>query len=89
MKSIEEVYSSKVIIIPHPKVRGIKNPYYSKNFHIDDRVNAAEKLIDRSRFIICPILSTVIAYAIAKYKPILFLSGSGFKQNETSKEIKI
>lgn len=84
LKSIENVYSSKVIIIPHPKVRGIKNPYYSKNFHIDNRVNAAEKLIDRSKFIICPILSTVIAYAIAKYKPILFLSGNGFKQNQTS-----
>ena len=27
----------------------------------------------------------MIAYAIAKYKPILFLSGNGFKQNETSK----
>ena len=84
LKSIEDVYSSKVIIIPHPKVRGIKNPYYSKNFRIDNRANAAEKLIDSSKFIICPILSTVIAYAIAKYKPILFLSGNGFKQNQTS-----
>ena len=65
-------------------MRGIKNPYYSKKFHIDYRVNAAEKLIDNSKFIICPILSTVIAYAIARYKPILFLSGNGFKQNQTS-----
>ena len=84
LKSIEKTYSQKVIIVPHPKVRSIKNPFYDKNFYIDKRVDAAAKLIGETKFIICAAPSTVITYAIATYRPILILTGRGFKDSKQS-----
>ena len=84
LKSIEKTYSQKVIIVPHPKVRDIKNPFYDKSFYIDKSVDAAAKLICESKFIICAAPSTVITYAIATYRPILILTGHGFKNNKQS-----
>lgn len=84
LKSVEEFYSSKVIIVPHPKIRGISNPYYNKNFRVDERVDSALKLVPKSKFIMCASASTVVAYAVANYKPIIFVLGDGFKDKKNS-----
>ncbi len=73
LRSVEKVYKLKVVIIPHPKVRGLKNPYYNKHFKVDQRANAAIKLIPKSKFVIYSSFSTSVAYSIACTKPIIFL----------------
>ena len=85
LSSIEKIYSHKVIIVPHPKVKKIKNPFYSKKFKIANEINTAEYLINYCKFIICASPSTVVAYAIKNYKPILLLEGNGFKNLESAK----
>ncbi len=85
LSSIEKNYKCKVIIVPHPKVKKIKNPFYDKKFKIANQVDAAENLINTCKFIICAAPSTVIAYAIKNYKPILILEGKGFKNSEASR----
>ena len=72
-------------IVPHPKVKKVKNPFYDKKFKIANQVDAAENLINACKFIICASPSTVIAYAIKNYKPILILEGEGFKNSEAAK----
>ncbi len=85
LSSIEKIYKRKVIIVPHPKVKKIKNLFYDKKFKIANQVDAAENLINACKFIICAAPSTVIAYAIKNYKPILILEGEGFKNSEAAK----
>lgn len=85
LSSIEKIYSCRVIIVPHPKVKKIKNPFYSKKFKIASEINAAEYLIKNCKFIVCASPSTVVAYAIKNYKPILLLEGDGFKNLEPAK----
>ena len=81
LKSIEKIYSCKIIIIPHPKVRGIKNPFYDKRFQIDERPEAASELAPVCKFAIYSSFSTSVAYSIASKKPILLLKGKGFEGN--------
>ena len=85
LSSIEKIYKCKVTIVPHPKVKNIKNPFYDKKFKVANKVDAAENLINACKFIICASPSTVIAYAIKNYKPILILEGEGFKNSEAAK----
>lgn len=73
LRSVEKVYKLKVVIIPHPKVRDVKNPYYDKHFKVDQRADAAIKLIPESKFVIYSSFSTSVAYSIACTKPIIFL----------------
>ena len=72
---LENKYSSKVIVIPHPKVRNVKNPFFGqKNKRIvDHSLDAAQKQIPNSKFIISHSnVTTAISFAIASYTPILF-----------------
>ena len=85
LSSIEKIYKCKVTIVPHPKVKKVRNPFYDKKFKIANQVDAAENLINTCKFIICASPSTVIAYAIKNYKPILILEGEGFKNSEAAK----
>tara|TARA_B100000575_G_C23079056_1_gene621596 strand:- start:81 stop:1286 length:1206 start_codon:yes stop_codon:yes gene_type:complete len=85
LSSIEKIYKSKVIIVPHPKVKKIRNPFYDKKFKIANQVDAAESLVNTCKLIICASPSTVVAYAIKNYKPILILEGEGFKNSESAK----
>ena len=65
LRSIEKIYSCNIIIIPHPKVRGIKNPFYDKRFQIDERPEAASELAPVCKFAIYSSFSTSVAYSIA------------------------
>ena len=76
LRSVEKIYKLKVVIIPHPKVRGVKNPYYDKHFKVDQRADAAIKLIPESKLVIYSSFSTSVAYSIACNKPFIFLKSS-------------
>ena len=45
---IEKIYFCKVIIIPHPKVKSVYNPYYHKHFKICHDLDAVHNLIPNS-----------------------------------------
>jgi len=70
LDKIEKLYKTKVIIIPHPKVKGIKKSYYKKKL-VNHENDAAEKLIPASKFIITCGITTAISYAILSRKPIV------------------
>ncbi len=69
LDNIEEIYKTKVIVIPHPKVKGVKNIFYKKRL-LDHSNDAAEKLIPASKFITTCGLTTAISFAILSNKPI-------------------
>ena len=70
---IEQMFYSKLIIIPHAKVKGITNPYYDKKFAVNHDLDAAPKLTMKSKFVISCVGSTALAYAVASYKPITLI----------------
>jgi len=69
LDKIEKLYKTKVIIIPHPKEKGIKKSHYKKKL-VNHENDAAEKLIPTSKFIITCGMTTAISYAILSRKPI-------------------
>ncbi len=69
LDKIEEIYKTKVVVVPHPKVKGVKNIFYKKR-EIDHSNDAAEKLIPTSKFIITCGMTTAISFAILSNKPI-------------------
>ena len=71
LKDVEKVYSTKIIIIPHPKVKGFKNPYYNKNFKVNHDIDAIYKLIPKSKVVISMSASTAISVAIACSKRLI------------------
>ena len=48
LDKIEEIYKTKVVVVPHPKVKGVKNIFYKKR---NRSFNDVEKLIPTSKFI--------------------------------------
>ncbi len=76
---LENLFSTKVIIVPHPKMKGIENPFF-KNRLVDHRLDAALKLTPSSLFIISGVfVSTAISFAIAESKPIFFIYSDQMK----------
>lgn len=71
LHKIEKIYSCKVIIIPHPKVKGLRNPYYDKNFKVDHNIDAIHKLIPISKVVISSGASTAIGLAVAYNKKLI------------------
>lgn len=72
---LEKKFSTKVIVIPHPKVKGLANPFFGPKSKrtVDHSLNAAQKIIPNSKFMIAhSSITTAISYAIASYTPILF-----------------
>ena len=89
---LESFFSTKVIVIPHPKCKGIENPFFKKRF-VDHRTDAALKLTPSSLFVISGIfVSTAISFAISTLKPIFLIYSeqmkSPYKKNVlSSKEV--
>ena len=78
---LESLFSTKVIIVPHPKLKGVKNPFFKKRF-VDHRLDAALKLTPSSLFVISGIfISTAISFAIARSKPIFFIYSDQMKSH--------
>jgi hypothetical protein len=78
---LENIFSTKVIIVPHPKMKGVKNPFFKKRF-VDHRLDAALKLTPSSLFVISGIfVSTAISFAIAGSKPIFFIYSDQMKSH--------
>ncbi len=93
-EKLENNFSTKVVIIPHPKVKGLKFPFYKKRI-IDQRIDASLKLTPNALFVISGVfVSTAISFAVASSRPILFIFSDQDKlfhqreiifQKETSK----
>ena len=82
LSMIEKKYNSKIIIIPHPRVREHKNPYYSKKFEVRTDVGATSKLIPKSKFVIAISCTMAVSYCVLNYKKILLIFNNQLmKQN--------
>ena len=78
---LENFFSTKVIIVPHPKLKGVNNPFF-KDRLVDHRLDAALKLTSSSLFVISGIfVSTAISFAIAESKPIFFICSDQMKSH--------
>lgn len=73
LKKIEKEFKSRIVIIPHPRVRHLKNPYYLKKFEVRKDIDAANKLIAHSKFLISLSPSTAVSYCVINNKPINLL----------------
>ncbi len=72
-QKLEDNFSTKVIIVPHPKAKGLKVPFYKKRI-IDQKIDASAKLTPNALFVISGVfVSTAISFAVASSKPILFI----------------
>lgn len=78
--NLENIFNSKIIIIPHHKNKGFKNPYFNK-FEINHKNDASVRLSASCKFIISK-GSTAISSAIINYKPIVFIYSSWYKKNK-------
>lgn len=81
LKLTEEHFKSRVIIIPHPRVRHRKNPYYDKRFEIGGDVGASNKLIPNSKFVLAITPSTAVSYCVINYKPVTLIYNEQIKKN--------
>lgn len=78
---LESMFSTKVIIVPHPKTKGVENPYFKKRL-VDHSTDAALKLTPSSLFVISNIfVSTAISFAIASLKPIFLIYSDQMKNH--------
>ena len=76
---LESFFSTKVIIVSHPKAKGIQNPFFKKRFN-DHRIDASLKLTSSSLLFLCGMyVSTAISFPISAYKPILFINSDQMK----------
>ena len=69
--NLEKFFNAKVVVLPHPKNKGIKNPYFNNRI-VNHDYDAAFELIPNCKFIICK-QSTGLAHAIINYKPVMFI----------------
>lgn len=78
-EKLENFFSTKVIVVPHPRAKGINNPYLKKRI-IDHRMDALLNLTSSSLFFLCGLyVSTAISYPILSYKPIFFMYSDQMK----------
>ena len=82
--NLEKIYMCKVVIVPHPKVKRLKNPYYDKKFKICHDLDAVHTLIPQSSFVITINASTAINLAIACKKKIMFIYNNQQKKYNNS-----
>jgi hypothetical protein len=71
LRYLELKFKSKVYIIPHHKLKGIYNPYYSKRFKVLHENDSAVKFIPQSKLVVATTCSTAMSYAVANNKKIL------------------
>lgn len=73
LRFLEIKFKSKIIIIPHSKNKGQKNPYYNSKFKIAHNNNAALDLIPNSKLVIANTATTAVSFAVASKRPILLI----------------
>ena len=78
--NLENIFNSKIIIIPHHKNKGFENTYFNQ-FEINHKNDASIRLSANCKFIISK-GSTAISSAIINYKPIIFIYSSWYKNNK-------
>ena len=71
LRYLELKFKSKVYIIPHHKLKGIYNSYYSKRFKVLHENDAAVKFIPQSKLVVATSSSTAMSYAVANNTKIL------------------
>ena len=81
---IEKIYACKVIILPHPKVKGLPNPYYDKKYEVNHDPDAVYKLIPRSEVVISINASTAIGIAAVCKKRIICIYNDQIKELNNS-----
>ena len=72
LEKIEKTFNSKVIIVPHPTVREVKNIYYKKKFKVSKDLDATNKLIPNCKFVISIGATTAVSYCVLYNKPLTF-----------------
>ena len=80
-EELETLFKSKLLIIPHAKNKGKKNPYYNKKFKVVHDLDAINKLTPSSKVVVahaCP--STGINYAIANKKKLILTYNHDIKK---------
>tara|TARA_Y100001970_G_scaffold293483_1_gene440587 strand:- start:16634 stop:17824 length:1191 start_codon:yes stop_codon:yes gene_type:complete len=80
LKNIEKKFKSKVIIVPHPRVMKLRNPYYDKRFEVRTDIGATSKLVPNSKFVIAISSTTAVSYCVLNYKKILLIFNDQIKQ---------
>ncbi len=84
LKLTEKHFKSNIIIIPHPRVRHLKNPYYKKRFEVRKDIDASNKFIKDCKFVLAISPSTAVSYCVINYKPItLIYNDQIIKNNPT------
>ena len=71
--SVEKIFKTKVIIIPHPSVRKLKNKYYNSKFSVAKDSDATNKLIPSSRFVIANGATTAVSFCVIHNKPVTLM----------------
>jgi len=77
---LEDLYSCKILIIPHPKAKGLKNPYYGKKFRVCHDLDAVHKQIPQSKFVISIAGSTAVALACVCKIPSVLIYNNQLKK---------
>lgn len=79
---VEKKFNLNVIIIPHPKARGIVNPLYNKRFKVIRDIEGITQLIPNSKFVLNIGGSTALGLAVANKKPIIILYNDQIIKND-------
>lgn len=78
--SVEKIFKTKVIIIPHPSVRKLKNKYYNSKFSVAKDSDATNKLIPSSRFVIANGATTAVSFCVIHNKPVTLMYADQVKE---------
>jgi hypothetical protein len=78
--NVEKIFKTKVIIIPHPSVRKLKNKYYNSKFTVSKDFDASNKLIPNSRFVIANGATTAVSFCIIHNKPVTLIYADQVKK---------
>ncbi len=78
--NVEKIFKTKVIIIPHPSVRKLKNMYYHKQFKVSKNPDSSNQLIPNSRFVIANGATTAVSFCIIHNKPVTLIYADQVKK---------
>ncbi len=80
LNRVEKIFKTKVIIIPHPSVRKLKNKYYNSKFSVAKDADATNKLIPNSRFVIANGATTAVSFCVIHNKPVTLMYADQVKK---------
>jgi hypothetical protein len=78
--NVEQIFNIKVIIIPHPSVRNLKNIYYDPKISVSHDIDATNKLVPNSKFVIVNGATTAVSYCIIYNKPVTLIYSDQVKK---------